>query len=300
LPSHAVVAWDKIASSGAAANRYRIAANRARLLSDAIKLGVTMPSPFPGMDPYLEGQLWMGFHGDLCTQIKWQLAPQLEPKYYPFTKRYLMRDSSASMEIAADIIPDVGVSEAGDSGLPASAGSVLAAPLQMRTLMPVPVPHYRIEIRDVQNRQLVTAIEFLSPTNKRKPGRRIYLRKRERILASSSHLVEIDLLRKGQRVPMEEPYPQDASYFVLVSREQKRPSTDVWPISITQPLPSIPIPLLAPDPDVALNLQEALDKIYDQGRYRGVIDYKMPPDVKLTAEQERWADLRLREMKLRP
>jgi hypothetical protein len=252
------------------------------------------------MDPYLEGELWIGFHGDLCTQIKWLLAPQLRPKYYPYSKRYLMRESSANMEITADIIPDVGVSKAGPAGMPASAGAVLIAPLEMRTLMSVAVPHYRIEIRDVKKRQLVTAIEFLSPTNKRKPGRAQYLRKRERILESTCHLVEIDLLRKGKRVPMEDPYPEGTCYFVLVSREEKRPRTDVWPVAITQSLPCIPIPLLPGDPDVTLNLQDALDKIYDQGMYGDAIDYKLPPDVHLSADQEQWADQRLREMKLRP
>src|SRR5437667_9779410 len=96
-----------------------------------------MPSPFPGMDPYLEGSLWLGFHGDLCTEVKRQLAPRLEPRYYPFSKRYIV----------------------------------------METVVPVPIPHYRIEIRDVESRELVTAIEFLSPTNKKGKGRRQYLRK---------------------------------------------------------------------------------------------------------------------------
>ena len=228
----------------------------------------------------------MGFHGDLCTQIKWQLAPQLVPKYYPYSKRYMMRDPSESMEITAEI-----------EGAEASSADLSVS---VRSVMIAPVPHYRIEIRDLQSRRLVTALEFLSPTNKRMPGRKTYLRKRERILSSSSHLVEIDLLRKGRRVPMEDPYPEGACYFVLVSREERRPSTDVWPISISQTLPIVPIPLLPGDPDVMLNLQEALDKIYDQGMYGDAIDYKLPPDVKLTAEQERWADQRLREMNLRP
>ena len=44
-----------------------------------------MPSPFPGMDPYLEGTEWQSFHADLCSQMGRQLAPLLQPKYIPRT-----------------------------------------------------------------------------------------------------------------------------------------------------------------------------------------------------------------------
>src|SRR4029453_5934831 len=98
------------------------------------------------------------------------------------------------------------------------------------------------------NRQLVTAIEILSPTNKRAEGRMEYLVKRRRILLSTAHLLEIDLLRQGQRLPMHDPLPP-AEYFVLLSRAENRPITEVWPLALRDPLPTVPVPLLPGDSD---------------------------------------------------
>src|SRR5207253_253301 len=124
-----------------------------------------------------------------------------------------------------------------------AAASAFKRPTLMHTLALHPVPHFRIAIRDVRKRKLVTMIEFLSPVNKRGDGRRQYLRKRNRILRSKTHLLEIDLLRKGKRMPMEEEYPS-GDYFVMVSRAYKRPKAEVWPSSLQQALPTVPVPLL--------------------------------------------------------
>jgi Protein of unknown function (DUF4058) len=105
--------------------------------------------------------------------------------------------------------------------------------------VPEAVPHVSVEIRDAANRLLVTAIEVLSPTNKRGDGRAEYLAKRQRLLRSTAHLVEIDLLREGQRVPMMRPLPS-APYFILVGRADVRPDTDVWPVRLDEPLPPFP------------------------------------------------------------
>src|SRR5262249_36067050 len=131
-----------------------------------------------------------------------------------------------------------------------------------------------------------------SPTNKRGDGRDEYLAKRARILRSTAHLVEIDLLRQGQRVPMREPLPP-APYFMFVSRAEDRPMTEVIPTSIDQPLPEVPIPLLPGDPDVALDLQKALSNAYDLLGYDLAIDYTAPPDVQLGTEEAAWAEARL-------
>ena len=96
------------------------------------------------------------------------------------------------------------------------------APLELATIIPSPIPHVTVEIRDTANRQLVTAIEVLSPINKRGDGRAEYLAKRRRILLSTAHLLEIDLLRQGQRVPMQQPLPR-SPYFIFLSRGEKEP-----------------------------------------------------------------------------
>jgi hypothetical protein len=135
----------------------------------------------------------------------------------------------------------------------------------------------------------VTAIELLSPTNKRADGREEYLANRRRILLSTAHLIEIDLLRQGQRVPMQKPLP-DASYFVILSRAEERPITEVWPIQFGDRLPVVPVPLLPPDADVLLDLQQALTNVYDLLGYDLAVDYGRPPEMPLPPEQAAWAE----------
>ncbi len=118
-----------------------------------------------------------------------------------------------------------------------------------------------MEIRDTADRQLVTAIEILSSANKHGRNRTEYLERRQRFLMSTVHLVEIDLLRRGERVPMQRHLPS-VPYFAFVGRANLRPLTQVWPITLRQPLPTIPIPLLAGDADVPLDLQQALTAVY--------------------------------------
>jgi Protein of unknown function (DUF4058) len=259
-----------------------------------------MPSPFPGMDPYLEGDEWTGFHNELAIEVKRQLAPKLQPRYYPFTVRYFLAESPEEVSISSQAMyPDVGVVKASSGSLPSGSAAPSSAPVRMLLPMPTEVPHVRVEIRDRKNRKLVTLIEFLSPTNKSGGGRKAYLRKRRRVLNSDVHLVEIDLLRKGRRAPMNTPYPP-GDYFVLVSRAEDRPETDVWPVRLDESLPrDIPIPLLEGDPEVPLDLQKAVQDAYVLGTFDSAIDYLEPPDAPLTREQDEWADRLLRAAGLR-
>lgn len=247
-----------------------------------------MPSPFPGMDPYLEGSLWMTVHAQLSAEIARQLAPKLRPKYLALTTERFVFSMPESVAVAtASIYPDVGVAElplynAGEAGT-----AVATAPFRLATAMPEAIPHVSIEIRDAASRRLVTGIEVLSPTNKRGDGREEYLAKRGRILLSTAHLIEIDLLREGQRVPMQQPLPA-ADYYVLVNRAESRPIADVWPIPLNSRLPEIPVPLLPGDADVTLDLQGALTTIYDILGYDLAVDYSLPPEIPLRADAAAW------------
>jgi hypothetical protein len=247
------------------------------------------------MDPYLEGPSWMSFHGQFIAEIARQLSPKLRPKYVALMDERVIWDAPDD-DVWIDAVearPDVGVALSRPAGAP-TGGATLVAPLTMATVMPGPVTQRSIEIRDVAERRLVCAIEVMSPTNKTGRGYRKYLLKRGRILQSSAHLIEIDLLRHGHRVPMTQRLPGHP-YFAFVSRAGQRPSVGVWPIALQDPLPPIPVPLSSPDPDVELDLQAAVGQAYDAVGYDLILDYGVPPTAGLSPANAAWADQRLRE-----
>src|SRR5262245_10109319 len=127
-----------------------------------------MPSPFPGMDPYLEGSFWQSVHAQLSAEIARQLAPKVRPNYLALTtERVVCAEPENVAVTTAGRYPDVGVVESGHEGAAPAAVSVASAPFRLATVMPEPIPHLTVEIRDTADRRLVTAIEVLSPTNKR-------------------------------------------------------------------------------------------------------------------------------------
>ena len=253
-----------------------------------------MPSPFPGMDPYLEGALWTAFHFTFGAELLRQLAPRLRPRYIALPVERLVLEEASDLQVTtASVYPDLSVLAARPLR-EAAADAAVVAPLQLATAMPRAVPHVSIEVRDVAQRHLVTAIEILSPTNKRGDGRAEYLAKRRRLLLSSAHLIELDLLRQGERVPMQEPLPA-APFFVFVSRAERRPILDIWPIALQQPLPTVPVPLLAGDADILVDLQAAFTATYDLLGYDLLLDYGEPPQPPLTPELAAWAPMLLQE-----
>jgi hypothetical protein len=258
-----------------------------------------MPSPFPGMDPYLEGPKRMSVHSALTVEIARQLSQHLPPRYVALPNERMVVTVAESDDISitrGSILPDTSIVDVGkpESHAAESSGAVITQLLMVETLMPESTLHVTVEIRDSINDQLVTAIEVLSPTNKGADGREEYLSKRRRILLSTAHLVEVDLLRNGMRVPTRTALPS-FPYFVLVGRAEKRPLTEVHPIPLAAPLPTVQIPLLAGDADVALDLQRALTSVYDAFHYARTIDYRRPPAVPLRpAELAAWAEEHLR------
>ena len=256
-----------------------------------------MPSPFPGMDPYVENPAWTAFHFALSGEILRYLAARLSPRYFVSAEeRFVVDIFSGGLVQTATIRPDVGV--VSDVESYENVATLVRPPLELATVMPESVPHVTVEIRDVQNRELVTAIEVLSPTNKRGEGYTEYVTRRGRVLLSRAHLLEIDLLRSGQRVPMQQPLP-NSPYFVFLSRVEKRPLTDVWPIGLDQPLPTVPVPLLPGDSDIPLDLQAVFTAVYDLLRYRQALNYQGRPPLPLEGKWAAWAEERLRAAGLR-
>lgn len=250
-----------------------------------------MSNPFPGMDPYLEGDLWTSVLSDLCSEIVRQLAPKLRPKYAVLSaRRVIVVPPDVDEGVPQSRLPAVGILGADAPG--PHAGGTLTAPVVLPVTFSDPIPQISVEIRDVAQRRLVACIEVLSPTNKRGPGREEYAGKRLQMLSGDAHVVEIDLLRAGARFPTAEPLPE-APYFVFISQAGRRQEVDVWPIALDQPLPTVPIPLLPDDPPVPLDLQDALSVVYGIIGYDELVDYRRPPPGPLTAAQAEWVEQRL-------
>jgi hypothetical protein len=244
------------------------------------------------MDPYLESpSLWPDVHARLASIIAEQLTPQIVPKYVAeLETRVLIEQPDLGPDSQQVVIPDVPVMQTGELGMSAWGGTALAepAPLQLQALLPDPVRLYTVQIRHREDSKLVTAIEILSPVNKRMgDGREEYIEKRQAYLASPVHLVEIDLLRRYPRMPFADPVPA-CDYLIAINRRPSRLRWSAWPVLIRQHLPKIPIPLLSQDPDATLDLKNALETAYDRARYDLRIDYTKPADPPLRAEDEAW------------
>ena len=253
-----------------------------------------MPSPFPGMNPFLEqDDAWHDFHEQFCMECRALLIPQIEPAYIAKLDEHIYIHELSAEERQFLGRGDVTVGISNSTVAMAAPTAAAAAPAYGRILPSVDIEREtRIEIRDRRTRELVTVIEVLSPANKQ-PGsdRRQYLNKRQALMASPVHLVEIDLLRGGPRLPVEDLPPCD--YYAVVSRAEERPRVAIWPFQMRDPLPCIPIPLRSPDPDSKLDLQEALNRAYDTGGYRSYI-YSGQPGPALSPEDNAWADKLLR------
>lgn len=243
-----------------------------------------MPSPFPGMNPYLErATSWESFHPNFITAAHYHIAAQLSPEYViRVESRVYIHEPSGERRF-------VGSSDLGIAHAPTTGGTAtLVAPARVQILDAVEVQRVGfLTIRDRDGNDLVTVIELLSPTNKYAgPDREQYLGKRREILRSRAHFVELDLLRGGPRMPPSELPTCD--YCAIVSRVEERPQAGVWPWRLRDPLPTLPIPLRAPTPDATLDLKAVVDQVYDGGRYGNYI-YTGPPEPRLAPDDAAWA-----------
>ncbi|MEX2173495.1 MAG: DUF4058 family protein [Pirellulaceae bacterium] len=216
-----------------------------------------MPSPFPGMDPFIEDQEWEDFHASFNAVLSEALAPAIERHYVArLDRRFYVEHGLGDDEQASP------------------------SPQERRETFLV--------IREQQTMEIVTVIETLSPANKRasSDGREQYLAKREEILASRTNLVELDLLRGGKRLPVVGMPPGD--YFAVISRGYRRPRADVFAWTLRQSLPKIPIPLKKGEPEASLDLQHALTTVYDRARYQLSLRYGSSLSVPLSEADAAW------------
>ncbi|MBL8793718.1 MAG: DUF4058 family protein, partial [Planctomycetia bacterium] len=243
-----------------------------------------MPSPFPGMNPYLEQEsVWQNFHQHFCAHCLEVLVPQVRPKYIVKLEENVYLHELPARERLLLGRPDLSVSRIHRETSAAPAAVLTPAPVYVNVPIAVDIERQScVEIRDRADRQLIAAIELLSPSNKRSgPDREQYVAKRRQLLNSPVHFVEIDLLRGGPRMPLDDLPP--CEYYALVSRYEERPRGGIWPLRLRDQLPSIPIPLRAGDPDARLDLQAILHRLYDAAGYEDYI-YTGQPQPPLPPE----------------
>ncbi len=265
-----------------------------------------MRSPFPGMDPYIEARgLWGDFHSELIGEIKRAIAAEVPEKYLVrLEERSYVALARPEGKQEHPFLPDVRVTALPDKSRKRGKGrsTTVAEPAIDEggtTILAFVAQEHReafIEIyEDDPERRLVTCVEVLSPSNKRKKstGRKLYLRKRQSLHLGSANLVEIDLLRGGQRMPMLGKWPE-SPYTLLVCRESLAPCCTVWAAHYREPLPTLPIPLSYPDPAIRIDLQPLIARIYARSRYDRDIDYGKPLDPPLAEADVAWLAKRVK------
>jgi hypothetical protein len=258
-----------------------------------------MHNPFPGMNPYLENPaLWAEVHHRLISAIAIVLGPLLRPKYrVAIEKRTYLSEGDQSIDVG---IPDVAVlttvkttdRSSGTVAIMEPIASNFTQPFTVMLPIAQEVKEGYLEIREVATGKVVTSIEVLSPTNKRSgSGRDAYLGKRQRVLGSLTHLVEIDLLRAGRSMEVLTEMPS-CHYRILVSRSVDRPQAQLYGFNVQQTIPAVPIPLERGDIEPILDLQRLFDEVYEQAGFDLTIDYSQAPVPGLSKEDQLWWAMR--------
>lgn len=248
-----------------------------------------MPTPFLGMDPYLERpDLWRDVHNRLVVLLADDLAPHLRPCYYVSIEERTYSVGKGELVFAGR--GDVAV--VGPSSLePQQVEDMATGPELVLVELPVPdeIRETYLEVRSVATDRVITLLEILSPTNKRgSEGREMYLRKRLHVAGTLTHLVEIDLLRSGEPMPMRgDFYPGD--YRLLISRGERRPQADLITFSVRQPIPTFKLPLQSGDEEPQVDLNRLLHELYDRAGYDLRIDYRDEPDPPFEGDDKQWA-----------
>jgi hypothetical protein len=243
------------------------------------------------MDPFLElPAYWSDFHATFVNYWREAIADSLPPQYEATLgeRVYLVEHDPEERKLG---YPDVAVTQ-GDSPFPASQPTSVAT----ATLAPVTIPlkilegprETYIEILHQPERSLVAALELLSPANKEQPGRTEYLAKRGALLHQNVHLVELDLLIEGRRLPLQEPLPE-ADYYYLLCRGDQRWDCQVYSWTLRQALPTLPVPLRHPDPDVQVNLGAVFATAYERGKFFRRIKYQGPMPPFLSEGDRNWS-----------
>ncbi len=247
-----------------------------------------MQSPFPGMNPYLEAPaLWSEVHSWLIVELARTLNQRIIPKYRAAVEKRVYEESILVG------IPDVSIVRQ-SRAVPVKATPTATATLSQPILVALPESETTIEryleVREVATGEVVTVVEILSPKNKRTgEGRDQYLSKRQKVLGSQSHLVEIDLLRGGEALPMQDAGTSD--YRVLVSRVEQRPIAELYPFNLRDRLPCFGLPLRSGDESVPIDLNVLMQMVYESAALDLAIDYGQQPTPGLSQDDFDWVQM---------
>ena len=260
-----------------------------------------MPNPFPGMNPYLEHpDVWPEVHHLLISILAESLNPKLLPKYRVAIEKRIYQmtdDNSLLVGIPDAIVRNYPTQSSSDSNI--AVATPATKPLKVSVPVPEEAREGYIEIRELATGDVVTAIEILSPKNKRAgKGREVYERKRQRVLGSRIHLVEIDLLRVGKPMPVLD-CNIEANYRILIGRGDERPMADLYLFNLPNAIPCFSLPLRRGDTEPIVDLQALINGVYGRAGYDFVIDYRGETVPKLSESEAVWVDNLLREKGLR-
>lgn len=250
-----------------------------------------MLSPFPGMDPYLEElAIWPGFETALFVELKRVLNRILPPGYIAKIDRYVWIHEQPAQERLVLGNPDTYVVQ---NSTHASTQSTMATVEPPSTIVLPSVRKERnryLKILDPKCHRVVTVVEVLSPTNKYAGiDRESYLLKRNEYFATGVNVIEIDLLRAGQRMPWGDTPPPERDYYVMVCRASEFPRAGIWALSVRDPLPTIPVPLDLGIAEPQLSLKDCFNNAFEDGRHAVEIDYAQPAIPPMKEPDAAWA-----------
>ncbi len=237
-----------------------------------------MPSPFPGVDPYIESSgIWGDFHGAMLSAMRADLNANLPRGYAASIELYVWAGEMESRRRSAIAKPDVRIRQEEEIDAGGAATATIAAPTTIFLPRHVHKRRKYLKIVDIHSKQIVTIIELLSESNKKiGDDRTHYLQKRDGYLANGLNFVEIDLLRAGRRPAMGKSQLNSTDLYVLDSRSWNYPEAGIWTFGVRDPLPDIPVPVTEEVGDTKLHLRLCMDRSYDEGRYSTSLPYDEP------------------------
>jgi hypothetical protein len=239
--------------------------------------------------PLERSDLWPDVHNGVIAAIRDVLGPQLHPRYFVALEERVYVEEAPGLTLVGG--PDL----AGVGSRQAGGGEARTAAAAVEVELPIAdrVRDTYLEVRTAGEGEVVTVLEALSPANKRAgEGRRLYLQKRSAVLSALTSLVEIDLLRAGDSMPVIG-NPPASDYAILVSRSWQRPRAHLLPFGLRDPIPLVPVPLRKGEEEPSLDVGAVLGGLYDRASYDLRVDYQRPAEPPLTGDDAAWAEGRI-------